>query len=116
LAGALRSSDVRPGLRCVAVVPSANGVVARFADGTDIEADLVVGADGIHSKVRESLFGADAPRFTGCIRFRGMAPAQAVPRDINTADVTLWMGPRGHVVHYFVPVTRTSTQKLAGVN
>src|SRR6516165_12642779 len=42
LAGALRSSDVRPGLRCVAVVPSANGAAARFADGTDIEADLVV--------------------------------------------------------------------------
>jgi len=76
--------------------------VARFADGAEIEADLVVGADGIHSKVRESLFGADAPRFTGCICFRGMAPADAVPRDINTADVTLWMGPRGHVVHYLV--------------
>jgi salicylate hydroxylase len=102
LADALRSSDIRLGLRCVAVAPSANGAVACFADGTEIEADLVVGADGIHSKVRESLFGADAPRFTGCICFRGMAPAEAVPRDINTADVTLWMGPRGHVVHYLV--------------
>jgi salicylate hydroxylase len=102
LAGALRSTDIRLGLRCVAVASSASGAVARFADGTEIKADLVVGADGIHSKVRESLFGADAPRFTGCICFRGMAPAQAVPRDINTADVTLWMGPRGHVVHYLV--------------
>ena len=87
---------------CVAVAPRANGAVARFADGSEIEADLVVGADGIHSKVRESLFGADAPRFTGCICFRGMAPAEAVPPDVNTANVTLWMGPRGHVVHYLV--------------
>ena len=102
LADALRSVDIRLGLRCVAVAPRANGAVARFADGSEIEADLVVGADGIHSKVRESLFGADAPRFTGCICFRGMAPAEAVPRDINTANVTLWMGPRGHVVHYLV--------------
>ncbi len=102
LAEALRSADIRLGLRCIAVAPSANGAVARFADGTEIEADLVVGADGIHSKVRESLFGADAPRFTGCICFRGMAPVEAVPRDINTANVTLWMGPRGHVVHYRV--------------
>ena len=76
--------------------------MARFADGTEIEADLVVGADGIHSKVRESLFGADAPRFTGCICFRGMAPVEAVPTDINTTNVTLWMGPHGHVVHYLV--------------
>ena len=102
LADGLRSADIRLGLRCVAVAPRANGAVARFADGSEIEADLVVGADGIHSKVRESLFGADAPRFTGCICFRGMAPAETVPRDINTANVTLWMGPRGHVVHYLV--------------
>jgi salicylate hydroxylase len=102
LADALRSTDIRLGQRSIAVAPNGNGAVARFADGTDIEADLVVGADGIHSKVRESLFGADAPRFTGCICFRGMAPAEAVPRDINTGDVTLWMGPRGHVVHYLV--------------
>ena len=102
LAGALRSTDIRVGMRCVAVETRDGGAVARFADGSEVEADIVVGADGIHSKVRESLFGADAPRFTGCICFRGMAPAEAVPRDINTADVTLWMGPRGHVVHYLV--------------
>ena len=102
LAGALQSTDIRLGQRCVAVEARNGGAAARFADGSEIEADIVVGADGIHSKVRESLFGADAPRFTGCICFRGMAPAEAVPRDINTADVTLWMGPHGHVVHYLV--------------
>ena len=62
----------------------------------------MVGADGIHSAVRESLFGAEAPRFTGCICWRGMAPVDAVPADINTADGTMWMGPHGHVVHYRV--------------
>ena len=78
--------------------------MARFADGSEIEADIVVGADGIHSVVRNSLFGADAPRFTGCICWRGMAAADAVPSDINIADGALWMGPHGHVVHY--PVRR----------
>jgi salicylate hydroxylase len=104
LAGSLRWTDVRLGLRCVGVESHERGAAARFADGSAIEADIVIGADGIHSKVRESLFGANAPRFTGCICFRGMAPVEAVPRDINTADVTLWMGPHGHVVHY--PVRR----------
>jgi salicylate hydroxylase len=102
LAGALTTTDIRPGMRCVGVETRERDAVARFADGSEIEADIVVGADGIHSKVRESLFGADAPRFTGCICWRGMAPIEAVPRDINTNDVTLWMGPHGHVVHYRV--------------
>jgi salicylate hydroxylase len=102
LAGALRTADVRLGMRCVAVETGDRGAVARFADGSAIEADIVVGADGIHSVVRENLFGADRPRFTGCICWRGMAEVGAVPRDINVADGTLWMGPHGHVVHYLV--------------
>ena len=44
--------------------------VARFADGTDAEADVIIGADGIHSAVRTTLFGPDAPRFTGKICYR----------------------------------------------
>jgi salicylate hydroxylase len=104
LSGALKTTDVRTGLRAVSVEGRANNAVARFADGSEIEADIVVGADGIHSAVRESLFGADAPRFTGCICWRGMAEAAAIPRDINITDGALWMGPHGHVVHY--PVRR----------
>jgi salicylate hydroxylase len=104
LRGALKTTDIRLGMRCVAVDGGDRSAAARFADGSALEADIVVGADGIHSAVRESLFGADRPRFTGCICWRGMAPAAAVPRDINIADGTMWMGPHGHVVHY--PVRR----------
>ena len=104
LAGALKTTDIRTGLRAVAVESRDHNAVARFAGGSEIEADIVVGADGIHSVVRNSLFGAAAPRFTGCICWRGMAAADAVPRDINIADGTMWMGPHGHVVHY--PVRR----------
>ena len=104
LANALKATDIRLGKRCVAVEARKDSAVARFADDSEIEADIIVGADGIHSAVRRSLFGADVPRFTGCICWRGMAPAEAVPHDINTTDGTMWMGPHGHVVHY--PVRR----------
>ena len=104
LRGALKTTDIRLGMRCVAVDGGDRSAAVRFADGSTLEADIVVGADGIHSAVRKSLFGADRPRFTGCICWRGMAPAAAVPRDINIADGTMWMGPHGHVVHY--PVRR----------
>lgn len=104
LSSALKTTEMRLGARCIAAEGRECGALARFADGSEIEADIVVGADGIHSVVRKSLFGADAPRFTGCICWRGMAPASAVPRDIDIADGALWMGPHGHVVHY--PVRR----------
>jgi salicylate hydroxylase len=104
LHGALRTTDIRLGGRCVAVEGSDRGAAARLADGSAIEADIIVGADGIHSAVRKSLFGAEAPRFTGCVCWRGMAPADAVPRDIAVAEGAMWMGPHGHVVHY--PVRR----------
>jgi salicylate hydroxylase len=104
LASALKTTEIRVGKRAVAVEGRERNAVARFADGGEIEADIAVGADGIHSIVRRSLFGADAPRFTGCICWRGMVSANAIPRDIPVGDGALWMGPHGHVVHY--PVRR----------
>jgi salicylate hydroxylase len=104
LGSALKTADIRLGARCIAVETCDRGGVVRLADGGEIEADIIVGADGIHSVVRKSLFGPDAPRFTGCICWRGMAPASAVPRDIAIAEGAMWMGPHGHVVHY--PVRR----------
>jgi salicylate hydroxylase len=104
LCGALKTVNLGFGARCVAVEQCDRGAVARLADGSEIEADIIVGADGIHSVVRKSLFGPDAPRFTGCICWRGMAAARALPRDIAVAEGAMWMGPHGHVVHY--PVRR----------
>jgi len=102
LARALPASAIKLDTKCIAVEPGERSAVARFADGSAIEADLVVGADGIHSVVRTSLFGPEAPRFTGCVCWRGLVPADSLPRDWNFNDSTAWMGPYGHVVHYFV--------------
>ena len=101
---ALPASCIRTAAQCVAVTADRNGAVARFSDATAIESDIVVGADGIHSAVRTSLFGPEAPRFTGCICFRALVPAAAVPSSITMKDAVLWMGPHGHIVHY--PVRR----------
>src|ERR1700679_3198333 len=86
LAAALKTTQIRFGARCVGVEGNDSSAIARFADGSTVEADVVVGADGIHSAVRESLFGADKPRFTGCICWRGMVPVEAVPADIDTKN------------------------------
>ena len=102
LARAVPEKFVRLDKRCVAVESGARAAVARFADGSEVEADFVVGADGLHSAVRTSLFGPDAPRFTGCICYRGMVPLASLPPGLVTSDGNMWMGEHGHVVHYVV--------------
>jgi salicylate hydroxylase len=52
--------------------------------------------------MRESLFGPDAPRFTGHICWRGLVPTEALPKDMIAPDMTAWFGPNGTVVHYYV--------------
>lgn len=103
-AAALPQSRIQLGARCTGVENLSRGAVARFADGTEIEADIIVGADGIHSAVRESLFGHIEPTFTGCICWRGLVPAEAVAHIDTAIDMTAWWGPNGHIVHY--PVRR----------
>ena len=80
--------------------------IARFENGATAEADVLVGADGIHSRVRHALFGPEKPRFTGCIAWRGwFRPSASRHLGIEVASHN-WMGPDGHFVHYWVSARR----------
>jgi salicylate hydroxylase len=104
LAGALPDSIFHLGHQCTGVEPGATASTAGFENGRDIEADIIVGADGIRSAVRASMFGAGDPRFTGCVCWRGMVPMEALAPADRVMEMTAWWGPHGHVVHY--PVRR----------
>jgi salicylate hydroxylase len=104
LSNSVPSELVTLGTRCVGVEPDGPVAVARFEDGAEVEADLIVGADGIHSAVRASLFGPDAPRFTGKICYRSVVPVEAVPGGPPPNDNAQWLGPHGTIVLY--PVRR----------
>jgi salicylate hydroxylase len=94
---------VTVGARCESVTSTGDVAVARFADGHEVEADVVVGADGIRSTVRGSLFGMDSPRFTGKIVYRtDPIPVEAVPGGAPSPDSHLWLGPHGAVVVFRV--------------
>jgi salicylate hydroxylase len=99
---ALPADRIHPGHRLTALGQHGRRVEARFANGVNAEFDALIGADGIHSRVRQLLFGPATARFTGCVAYRGLVPAERL-RDLRlevTAQV--WMGPGRHFVHYFV--------------
>lgn len=66
------------------------------------EASLLVGADGIHSQVRNALFGAEAATFTGNVAWRALVPTASLPEGLIKPVTGVWWGPGKHFVHYFV--------------
>ncbi|XBS70236.1 FAD-dependent monooxygenase [Acerihabitans sp. KWT182] len=86
---------------CISVINHGKTAVAHFSDHEDFEADVIVGADGVHSVVRDSLFGAEAPLFTGNICWRAVIPAATHPEFISPFT-EVWQGPNGHVVTYAI--------------
>jgi salicylate hydroxylase len=102
LAEALPAGSVEVGRRCIRVSPRDGGADVGFADGSSTGFAAVVGADGIHSTVRASLFGAEDARFTGYVAYRGLVPADRVAGLGVRLRSTVNVGPGAHLVHYFV--------------
>src|ERR1043166_1335677 len=108
----LKANAIRLGKRCVAVTQFDEQVEVRFETGEHVKAAFVIGADGIHSKVRECLFGPDSPEFSGCVAWRGLVPMQRLPTHISQMPGTNWLGPRGHVLQY--PIRRGEIMNFVG--
>ena len=70
-----------------------DGVTLAFEDGSSARFDVVVGADGIHSRVRTALFGEEHPRFTGVVSFRSVVPTERVQHVPEIEAFTKWWGP-----------------------
>lgn len=79
-----------------------NCVTATFANGDEVDADVLVGADGIHSKTREILHGPDKPQFTGHVAWRGVVPIEELEHLKLEPIATSWMAPHSHAVTYLL--------------
>ncbi|QBR04107.1 FAD-dependent monooxygenase [Paraburkholderia pallida] len=98
----LGDTDLRLGLRVAGIEQDRHAASLKLESGETIEADVIIGADGIHSAIRRSILGDEKPRFTGNICWRGMVPVDALPKGHVELASSNWLGPKGHVVHYYV--------------
>ncbi|MBC7802942.1 MAG: FAD-dependent monooxygenase, partial [Candidatus Parcubacteria bacterium] len=107
---ALPEGCLRLDQRCVAVHQDELGATLKLANrsGTEseVQADAVIGADGIHSTLREKIAPGVEARFTGLCAFRCLVPAGDVPPMALRPVQTLWLGPGKHFVHYPVSAGR----------
>ena len=102
---AVPDGAVRLGRRCVDVeVGRRNTGPASltFADGEVVDADVVIGADGIHSLIRAAVTetAETPPAYSGSCAFRALVPAQDAPAFARSPAQVLWLGPGHHLVHY----------------
>jgi 6-hydroxynicotinate 3-monooxygenase len=94
---------------------NAGGVTLAFADGTRAQADAVIGADGVHSVVREFIVGPDTPIHKGRIAYRAVFPSSLLNgRDIGPSR-TKWWGIDRHIVIYYTTPTKSEVYFVTSV-
>lgn len=87
--------------RLVGITATDDGqAILEFADGESVEADLVIGADGARSMLRELVVGYDDAQFSGCVAWRGIVPRAHLTLLPDPGHLQLWLGADGHLMHH----------------
>jgi salicylate hydroxylase len=107
LAERLGRDGVNLGRRCVELEERPSGAELHFADSTSAAADVVVGADGIHSVIRPHVAGSVRGQFSGTVGSRGLVPVEAMPSLPDPTPLQFWAGPGRHLLHYAIDGGRT---------
>lgn len=104
---------VHLGQRVTGYTNTASGISVHLEGGDTLAADLLVGADGIHSAIREQMIGPDAPRYTGNVAWRAVVPVLELGDHAPPETACVWVGGRRHAVTY--RLRRGSLANLVGV-
>jgi 2-polyprenyl-6-methoxyphenol hydroxylase-like FAD-dependent oxidoreductase len=102
LAETLPPGTVRFGKKLMDIRQQHGKVLLEFSDGSQEEADVLIGADGVHSRVRELMLGAERPRYTGKVAYRTTFPSKLIAGVTLEPYRTKWWGPDRHIVIYYV--------------
>src|SRR5260370_5140049 len=103
LASGLDHSAIHPGHRLTGLEERGDRIILAFANGAQVEAEIVIGADGVRSVIRRSLYGDDKPASTGQMVLRALLDADDVPEEVlaPTGHVQ-WVGPGCHLLAYYI--------------
>lgn len=99
LAGALPAGTVHAGHRCTGFDQDDDVARVSFANGAVVEAEIVIGADGIHSELRPHVFASSQPVFSGSVAYRGLVAQEHVP-DWPTDRWQMWLGKGRHFLAF----------------
>ena len=88
------------GTRATGFEQDHSSVTLTCENGVRVTGAALIGADGVHSRIRNELFGEMPARFTGLLAWRGLVPMERLPQRLQRLVGTNWVGPGGHVVHY----------------
>jgi len=103
LAGKLDHSHTHLGHRLVDIDERDGTNVLKFDNGVEVEAQYVIGADGVRSVIRHALYGADNPTYTGQMVWRALLNSSDVPADImEPKGHVQWVGPGCHFIAYYI--------------
>ncbi|MBU9765677.1 salicylate hydroxylase [Mycobacterium sp. TNTM28] len=106
LADALPAGALQLGRSCVGASEDSDGVHVEFADGTTVDADLLVGADGIHSRLQGKVTRAAEPVSEGIMAYRGLIPAERLHGIADMNASSMWLGPAQSFLAYPVSAGR----------
>ncbi|TNF61475.1 MAG: FAD-dependent oxidoreductase [Burkholderiales bacterium] len=98
--------QLRLGQRVAAYEEQIDGVRLALEGAEVLHGQALLGCDGLWSRVRQQMLGAVPVRSSGHLAYRGLVPAGALPAGLAEPVVTVWLGPRLHVVHYPVRAGR----------
>jgi salicylate hydroxylase len=103
LATGLDHKAIFLGHRLTGIEERSDRVVLAFANGHRIDADFVIGADGVRSVLRQALYGDDNPSYTGQMVWRALLAGSDVPEEVlEPKGHTQWVGPGCHFVAYYI--------------
>ena len=103
LASGLEPSLIHLGHRLTGIAERGDGVALSFANGTTVEAESVIGADGVRSVIRHALYGEDNPSYTGQMVWRALLKGSDVPPEIlEPTGHIQWVGPGCHLLAYYI--------------
>ena len=115
LASAVPGEIVHLGKKLVGLDQKGGVVTLRFEDGSTATADAVVGADGVHSIVRDIIVGPDAPIHKGRIAYRAVFPANLMGGFDIGPSRTKWWGTDRHIVIYYTTVAKSEVYFVTSV-